>query len=274
MRGLVAGLVLISGPVIAEPVTSSPVPLARPGEVADESRLIIIPVFYDADVRPRPRPGSVARPAEALAEPVPDPVVTRTSQILRRSAIPLARPKVVQASGGRSGALCGSRDIIGVTAASIPGRLRGCGVSSPVRVSEVSGVKLSRPSIMDCTTAKALRSWVVDGVKPGVGRLGGGVARINVVADYSCRTINNRPGGNISEHGKGKAIDISGFTLRNGKTLSVLNDWRRRSEGSVLKRLHRAACGPFRTVLGPSADRYHQDHFHFDTKQRRNAYCR
>jgi len=39
--------------------------------------------------------------------------------------------------------------------------------------------------------------------------------------------------------------------------------------------MHRAACGPFGTVLGPNADRFHQDHFHFDTARHRSGpYCR
>ncbi len=269
-------LCLLAGGALAETVTSSPVPIARPGQTAAPAggTLIFIPVYYDADIRPKARPGAspVPAPTSSVSEIVP--VAARGGIGLSRSAIPEPRPKVRRASSNRSGALCGVRDIVGTTAAPIPGKLRGCGVAKPVRVSEVAGIKLSRASIMDCGTAKALRSWVANGVKPGVGRLGGGVAQINVVADYSCRTINHRPGGEISEHGKGKAIDISGITLRNGKTLSLLRDWRRRAEGDVLKRLHRAACGPFSTVLGPEADRFHQDHFHFDTKRRRNPYCR
>jgi hypothetical protein len=42
-----------------------------------------------------------------------------------------------------------------------------------------------------------------------------------------------------------------------------------------MRRMHRGACGPFGTVLGPEADRYHQDHFHFDTaRYRSGSYCR
>lgn len=277
--------ILLAGPAAAEPVTKSPLPKPRPLADAPAARIITIPVYFDADVRPRPRPGSTG-PAPTRIEVEP-PNGTRQSleDALAASALPRPRPQartqsrpvapppMIETTGGRR-AICGSRDIFGAPAQSVRGRLRGCGVSNPVRVTSVAGVPLSRAALMDCTTAKALRSWVENGVKPGIGRLGGGAGRINVIADYSCRTINNRPGGNISEHGKGKAIDISGITLRNGTTLSVERDWRRRSEGAVLKRLHRSACGPFGTVLGPDADRFHQDHFHFDTKARRNPYCR
>jgi len=37
----------------------------------------------------------------------------------------------------------------------------------------------------------------------------------------------------------------------------------------------RAACGPFGTVLGPESNRFHRDHFHFDTaRYRSGSYCR
>ncbi len=145
-------------------------------------------------------------------------------------------------------------------------------------MTEVAGVRLSQAAVMDCTTAKALNSWVETGVKPAVGRLGGGLAGLRVAAHYSCRTRNNQPGAKISEHGKGHAIDISGgFVLKNGGvTISVLNGWRDPVQGKVLKAAHAAACAPpFGTVLGPNADRYHQDHLHMDTaRYRSGSYCR
>jgi hypothetical protein len=57
--------------------------------------------------------------------------------------------------------------------------------------------------------------------------------------------------------------------------MSVLNGWRSESQGPMLKKLHRAACGPFGTVLGPASDRFHQNHFHFDTARYRSGpFCR
>ena len=43
-----------------------------------------------------------------------------------------------------------------------------------------------------------------------------------------------------------------------------------------LKRIHREACSPFTTVLGPDANEDHRDHFHLDLAKRRhdNSYCR
>jgi len=171
------------------------------------------------------------------------------------------------------GSVCRVEDIIGQTVEPLAGR-GSCGIAQPVRVVRVAGVRLSRPATMDCRTARALRSWVETGVKPTLGRFGWEAIRLEIAGGYACRTINNRPGGDISEHGRGRAIDISGISLSNGYTITLTDGWNRRAEGQVLRRLQRAACGPFGTVLGPDADRFHRDHFHFDTKPRRTPYCR
>ncbi|PRY23659.1 extensin-like protein [Aliiruegeria haliotis] len=178
-------------------------------------------------------------------------------------------------SYGSAGSVCGVNAIKGTAIKPVGRPGSGCGIASPVRVTEIAGVRLSMPSTMDCTTAKATYSWIEKGMKPAVGKRGGGVAQIKVAAHYACRTRNNRPGGKLSEHAKGHAIDISGFVLKDGSQISVLKGWRTRKDGKILKRMHKAACGPYGTVLGPNADRYHQDHFHFDTaRYRSGAYCK
>ena len=97
---------------------------------------------------------------------------------------------------------------------------------------------------------------------------------MTVAAGYACRTRNSRPGGRLSEHARGNAIDISAFRLRDGTRLTVLDDWNSRNR-DVMRRLWRSACGPFGTVLGPNADAHHRDHFHFDVAEYRSgSYCR
>lgn len=173
------------------------------------------------------------------------------------------------------GAICGDPAIQGEVVGRVPGRIAGCGVEGAVRVRSVSGVTLSQQATMDCGTAKALKTWIDTGVKPAVGSTGGGLSGLRVAAHYACRTRNNQPGAKISEHGKGRAIDISGLRLEDGRTITVLKGWNTRNDGRILKRAHKAACGPFGTVLGPNADRFHQDHFHFDTaRYRSGSYCR
>lgn len=150
-----------------------------------------------------------------------------------------------------------------------------CGVANPVVVTRVAGIDLSRPSIMTCETASALTSWVRDSAKPEIGTRGGGLSQLTVAAHYACRSRNNQRGARLSEHAKGRAIDISGFVLKNGSEITVQRGWNQKDNGSVLRAMHRNACGPFGTVLGPDADRHHQSHFHFDTAAYRSGpYCR
>ena len=175
----------------------------------------------------------------------------------------------------RKGAVCGDLALQGEPVGAVPGRIRGCGVKDAIRLRSVSGIPLSQKSLMDCTTAKALKSWVDKGLKPAVGSRGGGVSRIRVAAHYACRTRNNQKGAKISEHGRGRAIDIAGFSLADGSDVTVLGDWGKGWKGKALKAMHRLACGPFGTVLGPNANRFHRDHFHFDTaRYRSGSYCK
>jgi len=128
---------------------------------------------------------------------------------------------------------------------------------------------------MDCTTAKALKSWVDDTAKPTLQREGGGLVQLRVAAHYACRTRNSMPGARVSEHGRGRAIDISGVRLRDGREISVLKGWNDPASAKLMRRLHTGACGPFGTVLGPASDRFHRDHFHFDTARYRSGpFCR
>ncbi|MGG7645971.1 extensin family protein [Rhodovulum sp. YNF3179] len=267
-------------------------PAPREAVPAFTPRTVTVPVYYRAAIRPMPRPAA-ATPAPAAAPSNAMRDVARASRLaVGRSLRPSGRPgeaRVQPASavravpqrpggisgGGKVGAICGDRAIQGRAVAPIQGRVRGCGVDRPVAVTAVDGVRLSQAAVMDCGTAKALKSWVRRGLKPEVGRLGGGVDRLQVAAHYVCRTRNHQPGARISEHGRGRAIDISAIVLKNGARITVEQGWKRRAEGRLLRRVHKAACGPFGTVLGPEADRHHRDHFHFDTARHRGgAYCR
>ena len=181
------------------------------------------------------------------------------------AAAGLFGPKKEKADG-----VCGVPGLVSERMTAVKGR-GNCGIAKPVLVTGVAGVALSEPSIMTCGTAKALDAWVRNGVKPAVGERGGGIATLTVVGHYSCRTRNNKKGARLSEHARGHAIDVSRFIMRDGSYFTVLNGWRKKEDGALLREIHEAACGPFGTVLGPNADRYHQDHFHFDIADRRSG---
>jgi hypothetical protein len=167
----------------------------------------------------------------------------------------------------KAGSVCGVPAIKGEEIARIGSKVGGCGVENPVRVTSVAGVRLSQAATVDCSIAKALNSWVDEVAQPA---FDGKLVELQVAAHYICRSRNNVKGAKVSEHGKGRAIDISAFILSNGKVLTVAQNYNK-----LLRRIYKAGCGYFRTTLGPGSDGYHEDHFHFDTSARKGgAYCR
>lgn len=242
----------------------------------------------DSSPRPVPRPPPAAEVARAAATPAPGPLIAAQALAARLpvSPRPPARPgtlaqRIEAGFFGRGrgrpsysidGSVCGVAAIRG--AAIDPIGSGACHVEAPVKITAVAGVELSTAAIMDCTTARTLHDWVEDAVIPTVGRTGGGLLGLKVAAHYACRTRNNQRGARVSEHGKGRAIDISAFYLEKD-TITVLSDWGRGKYGRILEKLRDSACGPFGTVLGPGSDGHHRDHFHFDTaRYRSGSYCR
>ncbi|NOE35996.1 extensin family protein [Ruegeria sp. HKCCD7318] len=234
----------------------------------------------------RPALGQVAKTdgAQPTLRPVSRPVSPQvTAAVVRPSEVPLRplmRPEWLEQEvlfkkrKLRKSSVCGDIAIQGKPVGRVGSKNSACGVKDAVQITSVSGVALSRPSTMDCGTAIALNKWVDKTVKPTFKRRGP-VVELQVAAHYACRTRNNRKGARISEHGKGRAIDISGFTMADGEVVTVLKGWRKNPSQKQLKKIWRGACGPFGTVLGPNSDRYHKDHFHLDTaRYRSGTHCR
>ncbi len=218
----------------------------------------------------RDRVGTTAVRRSLRPQTRPEGLVARVRAAASRSI-----PSQVAQSGERRGALCGVRGIVGDRLSPVSGRISGCGISEPVRVREIDGISLSTPATINCDAARALQEWLRDGVVPAVGRTGGGVNSIRVVASYSCRTRNSQAGARLSEHALGNAVDVAAVGLVNGREIAVLSGWGNGAEGRALRQMHESACGTFGTVLGPNSDRYHQDHFHLDVASYRSGpYCR
>lgn len=171
--------------------------------------------------------------------------------------------------------LCGDSGLVGLELPKITETNSACGISQPVEVHFVSGIKLNERPVLNCETAKTFRTWVDDAAQPSVRAVQARITDIRVVSSYACRTRNSQSGARLSEHAKGNAIDIAGFTLDDGNVVTVLEHWRSSKYGPVLKDMYSQACSTFGTTLGPDGDRFHQDHMHFDTADYRNgAYCR
>ncbi|MES0862990.1 extensin family protein [Ruegeria sp. SCPT10] len=252
------------------------VPIARPSDTVDlaaVSSRTAAPISI-TNMRPVLRPVS-PQIAAVAARPSDLPLFSPDTSLM-----PNARPEALEQQilfkkrKLRKGSVCGDIAIQGKAVGRVTSKTKACGVKDAVQITSVSGVTLSRASTMDCGTAIALNEWVDKSVKPTFKRRGP-VVQLQVAAHYACRTRNNRKGARISEHGKGRAIDISGFVMADGEVVTVLNGWRKNPSQKQLKKVWRGACGPFGTVLGPNSDRYHRDHFHLDTaRYRSGAYCR
>lgn len=226
-----AAIVLLGGPAGAK----DPLPRLRPSIPADSP---VIPF-------PRPRP-VIPSPGEIAAEP-PAP-----TQCQLRMTAEIA---VIEPLGPITGP-------------------EGCGIDDPVRLSAVMTkdnvrVAITPPATLRCLTAEAVAHWIREDVAPIALTLGaplGGVANFD---SYECRGRNRVFGAQISEHGKGNAIDIRAITLANGRTYEL-------TDIAVAKpareRLKASACARFTTVLGPASDGFHENHVHVDLAARRSGF--
>jgi len=143
-----------------------------------------------------------------------------------------------------------------------------CGAVRPFTVSAADSgrVRLRPAAMLQCGMIPAVDAWISDAVTPAAMRhLGSPVVGLKIAASYSCRRRNSNPFAKMSEHAYANAIDIAAFDLADGRRITVRRGWRGgRGESRFLREIHSKACSYFTTVLGPSADKYHQDHFHFD----------
>lgn len=139
-----------------------------------------------------------------------------------------------------------------------------CHVAAPVKVSQIEA-PFSLPVVMSCLLADRFALFEHSAVqKLAMEDLGHPVVRIDHLGAYSCRASTGRH-EQLSEHAYGLAIDISGFRLSDGETISVERDWSQPGpRGVFLHQLARAACGYFSVVLTPDSNADHFNHFHLD----------
>ena len=144
---------------------------------------------------------------------------------------------------------------------------KGCGWSNGVRVSQIAGAELPIGQIT-CEMAAALALWLEYEVQPlAASMLGTTVTRVRQMGSYACRNIiGNRSFRNVrSQHAGANALDIGGFSLADGRTISIVRDWgRARAESRFLEAIHQRSCRYFRVSLSPNFNAAHRDHFHFD----------
>ena len=156
-----------------------------------------------------------------------------------------------------------------------PDRLAGddCGYSDGV-VIRVGNARRSAfvPAglVTACPVAAALLLWDEQVLQPAAQKhLGSEVSGLLHAGSFSCRRIYGRASGRWSEHATADAVDVVGFRLADGRTVSVLNDWQgERPAAAFLREVRDGACGTFTTVLSPDYNAAHRDHLHLDMADR------
>jgi hypothetical protein len=140
-----------------------------------------------------------------------------------------------------------------------------CEVEDPVRA-EGASIAWDHSAIASCPLVSTMTSFEREVVQPAALRhLGQAVIRLDHLGTWSCRRQAGWFWPRWSEHATGKAIDVAGFELADGRRITVAGDWSRRGPArDFLREVAKGACRYFSVVLTPNTDRDHHDHFHLD----------
>jgi hypothetical protein len=236
-------------------------------------------------VRPEAPDAGVKEPAAAPQTPAPsepakaDEAPNSTENLKSRTATVTPAASVLAAAAIGDAELCEAElTKRGVEFAVGESISEGeCGVLRPINVKRLSsGVEVSPDTQFLCRTALALDDWMTAGVLPAVktelpGRT---LSEFRHASTYVCRPRASESG--ISEHSRGSAIDIAAFVFDKGEDIGVETKADGSPEAKFQAAVRAAACGPFKTVLGPGTDSDHATHFHLDIAARNNGstYCK
>jgi hypothetical protein len=147
-----------------------------------------------------------------------------------------------------------------------------CGYGNGMRLTATEGEASLAPAavVTSCPVAAALVVFERQVVQPAAVRnLGRPVTAMTHAGSYGCRRLYGRAEGEFSEHATANAIDVTGFQLADGLTVSVLRDWRSQGpKGRFLRDVRDGSCRIFSTALSPDYNAAHADHFHLDQARR------
>jgi hypothetical protein len=140
----------------------------------------------------------------------------------------------------------------------------------PNRMTAANPVELKPAATLACPIVSALDRWVSEGVQPAALHwFGVPVTQIKQISAYSCREMVGSGTDHISEHAFGNALDVAGFTLADGRTISVVKGWHGSpEEQGFLHDVQLYACETFNTVLAPGYNAAHYNHIHVDLMRR------
>lgn len=239
----------------------APVPQSAPPRTETRTSRLKLPAEPASIPIPQARPLQTAPGKEMFGPPAPHMFPDKRSNAER----PAIMPQEENACRMRLKAL-GADFEEGSPQASADG----CALPFPIRLKRLSAsIDLEPDAVINCAAAEAAVRFASGVIAPAAkSAFGEDLATIEQASAYVCRP---RSGTHkLSEHAFGNAIDIARFTLAGG-TAVIVESAPPSKTAKFLDAIRKAACGPFKTVLGPGSDADHSLHFHFDLAPRRNG---
>lgn len=146
----------------------------------------------------------------------------------------------------------------------------GCSIPYPIVLKSLGkSIAIAPGTELNCPMAEVAARFAANVIQPAAkADFGADLKSINQASAFVCRPRNGTR--KLSEHAFGNALDIASFTLSDGKRIDV-GPTPPEKDAKFLNAVRKAACGPFKTVLGPGADPDHALHFHLDLEPRRHG---
>ncbi|AZE53600.1 Extensin-like protein [Pseudomonas synxantha] len=140
-----------------------------------------------------------------------------------------------------------------------------CPLRNILRV-QGADVALSSSFLASCPLAVAFALFERHSLQPTAQAIfGQRVSRVEHLGSFACRNVYNRAEGRLSQHASANALDIAGFRLADGRSISVLKDWPGEGDSArFLRQVRDGACDDFNVVLSPDYNAAHRNHFHLD----------
>lgn len=260
-------------PAEATDLADVPLPRLRPHRPGDRAEAA---TMADASL-PVASTGPPTRAAAVppFPKPKPDEAEVAPLAMLPVEPAPVPQTLLTPPVPSLGGDACKALAALGVEAgplAPISEQDGHCGIKAPAAVAALDGGAVALPvkAIVNCDVAATVARWLDDTVQPAAkAAYGSRVTSLRVAASYECRGRNRIPGAKLSEHAFGNAIDLGAFQIGGGRWLEVGGE-HNATDAAFLKTIRAAACGPFKTVLGPGSDPDHELHFHLDLEPRRH----
>lgn len=140
-----------------------------------------------------------------------------------------------------------------------------CPLRNTLRV-QGAAVGLSSSFLASCPLAVAFALFERHSLQPAAQAVfGQAVTQVDHLGSFACRNMYNRTEGRLSQHASANALDIAGFRLADGRSISVLKDWPGEGDKArFLRQVRDSACDDFNVVLSPDYNAAHRNHFHLD----------